>query len=56
MFFHRYENTLIYIAYVMMCVRRSQMCTYCKHVKATCTHRRFEHFLSKIGTVEKTER
>jgi hypothetical protein len=32
--------------------------TVCKHVKATHTHmyRRFEHVLSKLGRVEKTER
>jgi hypothetical protein len=27
-----------------------------KHVKTTGTHRRFEQVLSKLGTVEKTER
>jgi len=56
MFSHRYENTLIYIAYVMMCVRRSWMCTDCKHVKETGTHRRFEQALSKLGIIKKTER
>jgi hypothetical protein len=30
--------------------------SYCKHVKATGTHRRFEQGLSKLGTVGKTER
>jgi hypothetical protein len=30
--------------------------SYCKHVKATGTHRRFEQGLSKLGRVEKTER
>jgi hypothetical protein len=51
--FHRYENTLIYIAYVT-CV-----CTYDAHKCGqivNITHRRFEQVLCNIGRVGKTER
>jgi hypothetical protein len=70
MFFHDFNKCLffcpVFLYRVVLWVTFQELITtffhvifyssYCKYVKATGTHRRFEQGLSKLGTVGKTER
>ena len=62
-FFKKYNfpwnwvRTQAYIfTWLLLQVYLSMTDTVCKHVKARHVYRRFEHVLSKLGRVEKTER